>query len=101
MLAPVSPSSTLRRPTARWSSAARSARSSGNWRSQTGCGVGGALDLFAALAPRRVDWRARLAAEGLDALAGRAYGSLSGWSAAPSLIGGALVNGPRVASSTR
>ncbi|MFI5259168.1 MAG: ABC transporter ATP-binding protein [Candidatus Limnocylindrales bacterium] len=55
-----------------------------------------ALDLFAAFAPRRVDWRALMAAWGLEPLAGRAYGSLSGGQRQRLLIALALVNAPRV-----
>jgi ABC-2 type transport system ATP-binding protein len=55
-----------------------------------------ALDLFAAFAARTVDWRALMAAWGLDSLAGRAYGSLSGGQRQRLLIALALVNGPRL-----
>ena len=55
-----------------------------------------ALDLFAAFAPKRVDWRALMAAWSLDSLAGRAYGNLSGGQRQRLLIALALVNEPRV-----
>jgi len=55
-----------------------------------------ALDLFAAFAPRRVDWRALMTVWGLDPLAGRAYGNLSGGQRQRLLIALALVNEPRV-----
>jgi ABC-2 type transport system ATP-binding protein len=55
-----------------------------------------ALDLFAAFAPRPVDWRALMAAWSLDSLAGRAYGNLSGGQRQRLLIALALVNEPRV-----
>ena len=55
-----------------------------------------ALDLFAAFAPRTVDWRALMTAWSLDSLAGRAYGNLSGGQRQRLLIALALVNEPRV-----
>jgi ABC-2 type transport system ATP-binding protein len=55
-----------------------------------------ALDLFAAFAPTRVDWRALMAAWGLETLAGRAYGNLSGGQRQRLLIALALVNEPKV-----
>jgi ABC-2 type transport system ATP-binding protein len=55
-----------------------------------------ALDLFAAFAPRSVDWRALMAAWGLDSLAGRAFGNLSGGQRQRLLIALALVNEPKV-----
>lgn len=55
-----------------------------------------ALDLFAAFAPERVDWRALMSAWGLDSLAGRAFGNLSGGQRQRLLIALALVNEPRV-----
>jgi ABC-2 type transport system ATP-binding protein len=55
-----------------------------------------ALDLFAAFAPRTVDWRALMSAWGLESLAGRAYGNLSGGQRQRLLIALALVNQPRV-----
>jgi ABC-2 type transport system ATP-binding protein len=55
-----------------------------------------ALDLFAAFAPERVDWRALMTAWGLDPLAGRAFGNLSGGQRQRLLIALALVNDPRV-----
>jgi ABC-2 type transport system ATP-binding protein len=55
-----------------------------------------ALDLFAAFAPRKVDWRALMSAWGLESLAGRAYGSLSGGQRQRLLITLALVNHPHV-----
>jgi ABC-2 type transport system ATP-binding protein len=55
-----------------------------------------ALDLFAAFAPERVDWRALMTAWGLEPLAGRAYGNLSGGQRQRLLITLALVNHPRV-----
>jgi ABC-2 type transport system ATP-binding protein len=55
-----------------------------------------ALDLFAAFAPRAVDWRTLMAAWSLDSLAGRSYGSLSGGQRQRLLIALALVNEPRV-----
>jgi len=55
-----------------------------------------ALDLFAAFAPERVDWRALMSAWGLDSLAGRAFGNLSGGQRQRLLIALALVNEPQV-----
>ena len=55
-----------------------------------------ALDLFAAFAPTKVDWRALMAAWGLDSLAGRAFGNLSGGQRQRLLIALALVNEPKV-----
>ncbi len=55
-----------------------------------------ALDLFAAFAPTRVDWRALMAAWGLESLAGRSYGNLSGGQRQRLLIALALVNEPKV-----
>ena len=55
-----------------------------------------ALDLFAAFAPERVDWRALMTAWGLDPLAGRAFGNLSGGQRQRLLIALALVNEPKV-----
>ena len=55
-----------------------------------------ALDLFAAFVPRSVDWRALMAAWGLESLGGRAYGNLSGGQRQRLLIALALVNDPRV-----
>jgi ABC-2 type transport system ATP-binding protein len=55
-----------------------------------------ALDLFAAFAPRRVDWRALMVAWGLEPLAGRAFANLSGGQRQRLLIALALVNEPRV-----
>jgi ABC-2 type transport system ATP-binding protein len=55
-----------------------------------------ALDLFAAFAPRKVDWRALMSAWGLDTLAGRAFGNLSGGQRQRLLIALALVNQPKV-----
>ena len=55
-----------------------------------------ALDLFAAFAPARVDWRALMSAWGLDPLASRAFAALSGGQRQRLLIALALVNEPRV-----
>ena len=55
-----------------------------------------ALDLFAAFAPTKVDWRALMEAWGLDSLAGRAFGNLSGGQRQRLLIALALVNQPKV-----
>ncbi|MGA3056734.1 MAG: ABC transporter ATP-binding protein [Candidatus Limnocylindrales bacterium] len=55
-----------------------------------------ALDLFASFSPRVVDWRALMAAWGLDSLARRSYGNLSGGQRQRLLIALALVNEPRV-----
>ena len=55
-----------------------------------------ALDLFAAFAPQKADWRALMNAWGLDPLAKQAYGSLSGGQRQRLLIALALVNEPKV-----
>ena len=55
-----------------------------------------ALELFATFAAHRVDWRALMAAWGLEGMAARSYASLSGGQRQRLLIALALVNGPRV-----
>jgi ABC-2 type transport system ATP-binding protein len=55
-----------------------------------------ALDLFATFAPLTVDWRALMAAWGLESMADQAFGNLSGGQRQRLLIALALINQPRV-----